>query len=264
MIDPRTIVAQAQAAVAARHRKDRKMLPLWLGIAIGVLVAFNGLPFLAPVFMKLGWEGAGRIIYMIYSGLCHQMAQRSFFLFGSGGIQMHNIADLPINLAGLNTGEQIVALRRFIGNDAFGWKVAWSDRMVYMYVTPLLLAVGYAILRRFKRIKPLPLWAFFLLLLPMAIDGGSHWVSDLAGIGQGFRYTNTWLASLTGGVFPNSFYVGDAFGSFNAWMRLLSGFAFGLGVVGLAFPYMEVVTPNRREEPESANSPIIPKQMEYL
>lgn len=57
------------AAIAARHRKDRKMLPLRLGIAIGVLVIFSGLPFLAPVFMTLGWERTGRIIYMIYSGL---------------------------------------------------------------------------------------------------------------------------------------------------------------------------------------------------
>ena len=246
MAESQLVVERAQAAVAARTGHRKQIVPLWLAIAIGVLTIFNGLPFLAPVFMKLGWEGAGRIIYMIYSGLCHQMAQRSFFLFGSsGGIQMHNIADLPINLAGLSTGERILALRRFIGNDALGWKVAWSDRMVYMYVTPLLLAIGYAFLRRFKRIKPLPLWAFFLLLLPMAIDGGSHWVSDLSGIGQGFRYTNAWLASLTGNAFPKWFYVGDAFGSFNSWMRLLSGVAFGLGVVGLAFPYMEVVTPDR-------------------
>lgn len=252
MSESHLILERAQAAVAARIQNRKQITPLWLAIAIGLLAIFNGLPFLAPVFMKLGWEGAGRIIYMIYSGLCHQMAQRSFFLFGSGGIQMYNIADLPINLAGLSTGEQIVVLRRFIGNDAFGWKVAWSDRMVYMYVTPLLLAVGYAILRRFKRIKPLPLWVFFLLLLPMTIDGGSHWVSDLDGIGQGFRYTNSWLASLTGNVFPKSFYVGDAFGSFNSWMRLFSGVAFGLGVVGLALPYMEVVTPDRREDPESA------------
>lgn len=112
--------------------------------------------------------------------------------------------------------------------------------MVYMYVTPLLLAVGYAILRRLKRIKPLPLWAFFLLLPPMAFDGGSNWGSDLAGIGQGFRYINIWLASLTG-ISQIVFYAGDAFGSFNSWMRLFSGIAFGLGFVGLAFPCIEIV-----------------------
>jgi hypothetical protein len=31
---------------------------------------------------------------------------------------------------------------------------------------------------------------FAVLLLPMVIDGSTHAVSDLAGIGQGFRGTN--------------------------------------------------------------------------
>src|SRR5690606_31561517 len=110
-------------------------------------------------------------------------------------------------------GEQMLVLRRFTGSEALGWKVAWSDRMVYMYVAPLLVAIAYAFARH-RRVKPLPLWAFFLLLLPMAVDGGTHWLSDLAGIGQGFRYTNAWLAGLTGNILPAWFYAGDALGSF--------------------------------------------------
>ena len=214
--------------------------PDWLTMVIIILIVFNGLPFLAPVFMKLGWEGPARAIYLVYGGLCHQMAQRSFFLFGPRGFQMYNLAELPLDVSGLRTGEQALVLRRFLGNESLGWKVAWSDRMVYMYSAPLFLAIAYAFLRRRGRVKPLPLWAFFVLLLPMAIDGGTHWVSDLAGIGQGFRYTNEWLAGLTGYAFPASFYVGDAFGSFNSLMRLLSGVAFGLAVSGLLYPYMDL------------------------
>lgn len=34
-----------------------------------------------------------------------------------------------------------------------------------------------------------------LLLLPMAVDGVTHMISDwTAGIGYGFRYHNAWLA----------------------------------------------------------------------
>jgi uncharacterized membrane protein len=251
MSNTQTVVAQAQAAVATKRQKRERVLPLWLGTLIGAMFIFNGLPFLAPLFMKVGWESAGRIIYMVYSGLCHQMAQRSFFLFGPKGFQMYNIAELPINLAGLSNGERFLALRHFIGNESIGWKVAWSDRMVYMYVSPLLLAIGYAILRRFKQIKPLPFWAFILLLMPMLIDGGSHWVSDLAGVGQGFRYGNAWLATLTGNMLPKSFYLGDAFGSFNSWMRLISGVAFGAGIVGLAFPYIDEAAAGSPSLPES-------------
>lgn len=232
------IVEQARAEVEARRQP--RSWPDWLPLAIGLLVVLNGLPFLAPVFMKLGWEGPARAVYLIYSGLCHQMAQRSFFLFGHEGFQMYNLSELPVSTAGMNVNQQMLALRRFTGSEALGWKVAWSDRMVYMYVAPLLVALGYAFVRRGRRIKPLPLWTFLLLLLPMAIDGGTHWLSELnGGIGQGFRYTNAWLAQLTNHALPAQFYVGDAFGSFNSLMRLLSGVTFGIAVGGLLFPYLD-------------------------
>jgi hypothetical protein len=76
-------------------------------------------------------------------------------------------------------------------------------------------------------------------LLPMAIDGSSHFVSDLAGIAQGFRDSNAWLAALTNHVFAPSFYAGDAVGSFNSWMRILTGVLFGVGVVWFGFPYID-------------------------
>lgn len=238
MANTDTIIRQAEAEVAGRKRAKRRW-PDWLPVVIGLLVVLNGLPFLAPVLMKLGWEGPARLIYTVYSGLCHQMAQRSFFLFGPEGFQMYNISELPVSTAGLNLSEQMLALRHFRGSEALGWKVAWSDRMVYMYVAPLLVAIVYAFARRQRRVKPLPLWAFFLLLLPMAIDGGTHWLSDMSGIGQGFRYTNAWLASLTGSIFPASFYAGDALGSFNSLMRFISGIAFGLAVGGLLYPMLD-------------------------
>ncbi len=226
------------AVPAKRWRLD------WLVIATLFLVFFNGLPFLAPVFMQAGWEGAGRAIYLVYSSLCHQMAQRSFFLFGPEGFQMYNLADLPLE----QTGPRLMlASRAFLGSPEMGWKVAWSDRMVSMYISPLVVAVIYAVMRRLKAargqaVRPLPLWAVGLLLLPMALDGGTHWVSDLAGIGQGFRDSNVWLAQLTNHAFPASFYAGDALGSFNMLMRLLSGITFGVAIGGFLYPWIDLST----------------------
>jgi hypothetical protein len=37
---------------------------------------------------------------------------------------------------------------------------------------------------------------------------------------------------------PASFYAGDALGSFNSLLRLISGVLFSLGVVWLAAPYL--------------------------
>ena len=66
----------------------------------------------------------------------------------------------------------------------------------------------------------------------------THTVSDCAGIGQGFRDTNAWLAAITNNSFHASFYAGDALGSFNSMMRFLTGVLAGLGMVWLSFPYI--------------------------
>jgi len=115
--------------------------------------------------------------------------------------------------------------------------VAWSDRMVSMYNSPLLWGALLWPWRR--RLKRLPWWGVVLFTLPIFLDGSSHLVSDiLGGVGGGFRYNNGWLAQLTGNGMPASFYLGDALGSFNSWMRLLTGLLFSLGLVWYALPWL--------------------------
>lgn len=120
-----------------------------------------------------------------------------------------------------------------------GWKVAWSDRMVSMFTSLWLFGLMWWPLRRW--LKPLPWWGLVLFLLPMFVDGTSHFISDLLGIGQGFRDSNIWLATLTKGAFSPGFYAGDAWGSFNSLMRLLTGILFGLGIVWFGLPYLDEV-----------------------
>jgi hypothetical protein len=109
-----------------------------------------------------------------------------------------------------------------------------------MFGSLWLAGIFYGLLRHHRVLKPLSVVGFALLLLPMLIDGGTHLLSDAAGgLTGGFRYENQWLAALTGQVLPSWFYVGDALGSFNSWMRLISGFAFGFGSIWLAYPYLD-------------------------
>jgi uncharacterized membrane protein len=188
-------------------------------------------PFLAPIFMHIGWTGAGKAIYFIYSFFCHQLPERSFFF--SGEKSMYALAD--IQAAWQNTTDPMV-LRQFTGNAFMGWKVAWSDRMISFYTSVWLFAVIWFPFRH--RVKPLRWWGLALLLLPMVLDGGTHMISDLAGIGQGFRDTNAWLTVLTNNRFLASFYAGDALGSFNSLMRLFTGLLAGLAIDWLVFPYI--------------------------
>jgi uncharacterized membrane protein len=203
----------------------------WLLVVTALWTLYAGLPWLAPVLMKLGFTGAANLIYTIYSTQCHQLPQRSFFLFGSK--PMYSLAEIQ---AAWQPTNNPAILRQFNGNAGMGWKVAWSDRMVSMYTSLLAGSVLYGLIRRWLR--PLPWWGYALFVLPMGLDGGTHLISDLSGIGQGFRDSNTWLVALTGGAFPRTFYAGDALGSFNEWMRLITGVLFGLGTVWLAYPYL--------------------------
>jgi uncharacterized membrane protein len=204
----------------------------WFLVFFAVYGLWVWTPFLAPLFARLGWDGPANAIYFVYSFFCHQLPERSYFLFGP----KMNYSLAEIQSAWIDTINPML-LRKFTGTAALGWKIAWSDRMISFYGGVWLFGLVWYPLRR--RLKSLPWWGLVLFLLPMALDGTTHFLSDLAGIGQGFRDSNLWLANLTQFSLPDSFYAGDALGSFNAWMRIITGLLAGLGLVWFVFPYLD-------------------------
>ena len=92
---------------------------------------YVGLPFAAPTLMKLGAEVPARVIYTMYSPLCHQFAFRSFFLFG----EQPYYPTKEAGVAGVQTFEQVsghtgfgdpyslsrVYPRQYIGNPTVGF-----------------------------------------------------------------------------------------------------------------------------------------------
>jgi uncharacterized membrane protein len=204
----------------------------WISIFLLVYGGFTALPFLAPVLIQAGWQQPAKLIYLIYSFVCHQLPERSFFLFGPRF--SYSLAEIQANWQA--TSDPLI-LRQFIGSPALGWKVAWSDRMVWLYGSVWLFALLWWLVGRpARRIS----WQWAAVLaVPLLVDGGTHLVSDMSGLYQGFRYTNAWLAGLTRSALPTEFYLGDAWGSFNALMRLLTSLPFSFGLVWLVFPYLE-------------------------
>lgn len=207
---------------------------LTFNTAWGVFVT---LPWLAPIFMALGLTWPGRAVYFIYNFFCHQLPERSWFLFGPA----FSYTQAQIAAAWgrpLSAISNELVRRQFIGTPALGWKVAWSDRMVAMYGSIFLFGLLYAILRqRGIRARGLPWWLFGLFILPLAVDGTTHLINDALRLD--FRQTNQWAVVLTGGIFPAGFYPGDLFGSLNSVLRIVTGLLFGFGVVGFLWPIME-------------------------
>lgn len=180
---------------------------LVLGIARHWLALFNTawglyviLPFLAPIFMQMGLTLPARAIYGVYSVLCHQLPDHSYFLFAANPVPL-----LPdLETSGMAPGLDLLGQRRFIGNLEAGYKVALCERDVAIYGSVFLAGLVYSRLRR--RIKPPSLKLYALFVLPMAIDG----LTQMFGL-RG----STWL------------------------LRSITGAMFGAASVWLAYPYVD-------------------------
>ena len=182
----------------------------WLAIFNLVLAVFIGLPFLAPVLMEAGATRPARLIYTVYAPTCHQLPERSFFLFGPQGTyratDLEAMGALP---AGINILQREAL--RFIGTPATGYKVAVCERDVAIYGSLLLAGLLFGALRgraraRGRNLPKMPVWLYGLLLVPMAVDG----LTQLFGLRE-----SNWL------------------------LRLITGAIFGAATVLLAYPYVQ-------------------------
>jgi len=201
----------------------------WLLVVNVMAGLFIGLTAAAPLLMALGLEGPARVLYRFYALNCHQLPQRSYFLFGPHGVDTYSLEQI------LAWGGDPGYLRGFVGNAEIGFKMAMAHRNTAIHSTVFLAGLAYALLRR--RLRALP-WKWYLILIaPMFFDGMSHVVSEVTGLG--FRDTNAWAAWLTGGAFGPAFYTGTGIGSLNWLLRTLTGALFGLASVWLAYPLLE-------------------------
>jgi uncharacterized membrane protein len=201
----------------------------WLLVVNVMAGLFIGLTVVAPLLMALGVEGPAWVLYHFYALNCHQLPQRSYFLFGPHGVDTYPLEQI---LAwGANSGY----LRGFVGNAEVGFKMAMAHRNTAIYTTIFLSGLAYALWGR--RLRALP-WKWYLILItPMFFDGMSHVVSEATRLG--FRDTNLWASWLTGGAFGSAFYTSAGIGSLNWLLRTLTGALFGLASVWLAYPLLE-------------------------
>ena len=187
------------------------------------------LAFLAPVFMKIGWERPAKVIYKVYSPLCHQLAFRSFFLFGEQPYYPRELAGMDgVITYGQATGfdeYDLDTARDFLGNDAMGYKVALCERDIAIYSALLLFGLVFALTGR--KIKPLT-WLLWIIigLGPIGLDGFSQLLSQ-TGLG-----IFDWLPLRESTPF----------------LRTLTGACFGLATAWFGYPYIEEsVQENRRD-----------------
>lgn len=153
---------------------DNLVIPVarhWLFLANLFLFFFSGLPLLAPALIHFGYDGPARLIYAAYSFTCHQLAYRSWFLFGAQ--TSYTVEQLQQHLGVTNSAADVFYWRDWLGNPDLGYKMAYCERDVAIYFSMLAAGLVFALFRR--RVKPLG-WSWYLIfaVLPMAIDGGTQ------------------------------------------------------------------------------------------
>jgi len=212
----------------------RWLLFLTLGLAVYV-----GLPMLAPVLMNAGATGPASLLYRVYSPMCHQLASRSFFLFGDQIAYPREIAGsrlTPIEAFMGDIPEFVDAsadpaqwntflwpARRFVGNEQMGYKMALCQRDISIYGSMVLGGLVYALLRRRGRLRPMPFWLFLLIGIgPIALDGFSQLFSQF--------FVNGQIEALTR-LFPLR--------ESSPLLRSLTGALFGLSIVWLVYPRLD-------------------------
>jgi|SRR5579859_2558105 len=128
--------------------------PAALNVTLG---AFLAGALGAPVLAALGWGAAAEALYAAYHLTCHQWAFRSFFLFGQRGVySQQQLADMGFNPFG------------FVGGDGLGWKMAFCERDLAIYIGLLVVGLVYA---RRRDLRPSGFTVYGVLILPMAVDG---------------------------------------------------------------------------------------------
>lgn len=106
----------------------------WLALMNAAMGIFVGLPVLSPLLEaseNRALNFAGDVIFLAYHATCHQLPQRSFFIF------QH--------------------------------QVAWCERDTAIWGTVFVAGLLFSLVRR--RVDSLPIRWYVLLCIPMAIDG---------------------------------------------------------------------------------------------
>ena len=199
----------------------------YLALLNFVVFLYVGFPFLAPVLMKINVTVPARVIYTMYSPLCHQFAFRSFFLFGeqpyyplkeAGLVGVKTLQDITgyTDLANPYSISRLYA-RQFKGDATVGYKVALCERDVAIYGAIVLFGLIYALTKR--RLPPLQ-WALWILigLGPIGLDGFSQLFSQM---------NWPWLAH----------YI--PYRESTPFLRVLTGALFGFTTAWFAYPNIE-------------------------
>lgn len=199
---------------------------LWINIISGLFIA---LPFIAPILEVLGFDSIAHVIFGAYRVTCHQLPERSYFIFGHQVALCHRCTAI--------------------------WSSFFIGGVLFQFVR--------------HRLQVMPFHWWILALIPAGIDGGTQLVGPLYEIFPAWGLTGfaigvwliltavlvaqgikAWQYYLFVLIFPLSMIFVHLTGTrLSNWeLRSITGSIWGLANVWLIFPMFEESFADVKEE----------------
>ena len=191
------------------------------------------LPLLAPVLLTMGFPRIAEAIYWTYGFTCHQLPSHSYFIFGE--------------------------------------QVAICQRCLAIHTSMALLGILYGI--ALFRPPVLPFRWYLLFFIPIAMDGGMQFVSELMvavpiiwlwGIGLMmigiinlillWQRMLVWQVLVFLAAGPLALIIVQTFGPYESnWLfRTITGFIYAAGTVWFIYPLLEESFRDMQREAQTA------------
>lgn len=180
----------------------------YLGLFNVSVLIYVLIPFLAPVFLQMGLTFPAKVIYRGYRVVCHQLAYRSFFLFGEQVVYPRAAAGMDglltfqeaVGIGESNSPEDIIAAQKYTGDNIVGYKVALCERDISIYAGILLFGIIFSFTGR--RLPSLSWYLWIIIgLVPIGMDGVSQLISQPPFNFIPYRESTPYLRILTGFLF---------------------------------------------------------------
>ncbi len=180
-------------------KRDEIIYVLFLAVMLILSASVVAVPFAA-----FSDEETGQKLYDVFSPLCHQKISRSHCVF-------HDELGYFIADCTPQEGEYIPDDMESISAEQdgiTGYKFPVCSRDVGLYLAMLLGAVAYPFVRKMNDTDIPPAIYLIIAIIPLGLDGGVQFISDLGLLPFVYESTNT-IRLITGAIagFAASFYI---------------------------------------------------------
>jgi len=175
--------------IVQKNKQNLSLAPIkWLVGSLNLLI------ILPPLLFELGAEKLAKYFYFALGLVCHQRADRSFYLFGNA--LLHTKAEVWSKVP----FDHIFTFHfrnRFVCGEEFGCKFGVCTRCTGMYLGLLIGLLTSEFLRQWRIPKIIPI----LLIIPMILDGGIQTIAYILAPERGFYESTNPRRFLTGLLF---------------------------------------------------------------